>query len=145
MNALVWTTFPRAKQALHARQHRLIEAWLPEGALVLPNARTPAQDVLAIVDEGGVLVLRCGDRERAVPFGHALFEGLVFEMPSVVARAVHLDVEALPTDENALLEAANRALAKAIDGLSAPAPLPRYPFTNASLDEGSRASNVASF
>jgi len=95
LNALVWATFPRAKAALHARQHRAIRAWAFAEASVtrrLPNARTRELDALALVDEGGILL--AGDA-RAV-FGHALYEGLVAGVPAMIARAVPL---AEPTDE----------------------------------------------
>jgi hypothetical protein len=91
LNALVWATFPRSKQALHARQHVAIERWIPEGATQLPNARTRELDALALVDEGGVLVLDYGDARRAIFFGHALFEGLVFEKPAMISRSLVLD------------------------------------------------------
>lgn len=70
-NALVWASFPRAKQRLHARQHRAVQAWIPEGALRLPGARSREMDALALLDEGGVV--RVG--ESSVVFGHALYEG----------------------------------------------------------------------
>ena len=128
MNALVWTTFPDAKRALHRRQHRLIEAWLPEGAMDLPNARTRPQDALALVDEGGIVLLRDGSGELAVPFGHALFEGIVFGVPSMVARGVPLDVARLPTDAAEAIALADRHLAARIDELVEPRALPRHPF-----------------
>ena len=87
LNALVWATFPRAKLALHRRQHAAIERWIPPGATQLPNARTREQDALALVDEGGVLL--CED--RTFFFGHALFEGLVFGQPAMISRGVALD------------------------------------------------------
>src|SRR5882672_9169208 len=40
MNALVWGTFPRAKSALHTRQHRVIAARVAPGARTLPPSRT---------------------------------------------------------------------------------------------------------
>lgn len=91
LNALVWATFPRAKLALHRRQHAAIQRWLPEGAKQLPNARTRELDALALVDEGGILLLpeRDGERRRIV-FGHAIFEGLVLGQPAMVARVVTL-------------------------------------------------------
>lgn len=92
LNALVWTAFPRAKLALHRRQHAAIERWIPEGATRLPNARTRELDTLALVDEGGVVVLRFGeDDARPLIFGHALYEGLVFGQDAMVARAVVID------------------------------------------------------
>jgi hypothetical protein len=91
LNAMVWATFPRAKLALHRRQHVAIERWLPEGATQLPNARTRELDALALIDEGGVLLLEDGGAHTAIHFGHALFEGLVLGQPAMIARAVVLD------------------------------------------------------
>ena len=76
MNALVWATFPRAKAALHRQQHALYQAWATPGATRLPNARTREQDGLALVDEGGVVILASNAGDLVVPFGHALFEGI---------------------------------------------------------------------
>jgi hypothetical protein len=105
-NALVWVTFPRAKLALHERQHAMISARL--GAdLRLPGARSREQDAVAMLDEGGVALLcarghrdvlasalegragraglaRCealaslvsGGLLRAAVFGHGIYEGL---------------------------------------------------------------------
>lgn len=70
-NAMVWATFPRAKRSLHARQHRAVQAWIPEGAIRLPGARSREMDALALLDEGGVV--QVGD--VPVVFGHALYEG----------------------------------------------------------------------
>jgi hypothetical protein len=128
MNALVWATFPNAKRALHARQHVLIEAWLPEGATDLPNARTREQDALALVDEGGVVLLRAGEAEYAVPFGHALFEGIVFDVPAMIARGVPIEVDALPASPEIAVQMADRRLAEHIATLASPSTLPRHPF-----------------
>lgn len=88
-NALVWTRFPRAKRALHARQLRAITARLTPRATSLPGARTEEQDALAMLDEGGLVVAsgtalpRDGDELAALlrggsavahVFGHALLE-----------------------------------------------------------------------
>lgn len=70
-NALVWTTFPRAKTVLHARQNRAVQAWIPADATRLPGARSREMDALALLDEGGVVQVG----ERPVVFGHALYEG----------------------------------------------------------------------
>lgn len=95
LNALVWMTFPRAKLAFHRRQHAAIERWIPEGATQLPNARSRELDALALVDEGGILMLDWGPDARRPParvvFGHALFEGLVFEQPAMISRGLVLD------------------------------------------------------
>ena len=87
LNALVWATFPRAKLALHRRQHAAIEKWIPPGATHLPNARTREQDALALIDEGGVLLVE----GKTMFFGHALFEGLVFDQLAMISRGVKLD------------------------------------------------------
>lgn len=89
LNALVWATFPLAKAALHARQHRAVRAWaFAESDVVrtLPNARTRELDALALVDEGGILL---ANGARAV-FGHAIYEGLVLGVPAMIARGVPL-------------------------------------------------------
>jgi hypothetical protein len=110
MNALVWGTFPDAKLALHARQHHAIRSRLEPGARVLPPARTPELDALALLDEGGVVVsaddpaatrvaLRVGPgalrailvagHADTVVFGHAIFESLVLGvLPAAVAAVV---------------------------------------------------------
>lgn len=95
LNALVWATFPRAKMALHRRQHAAIERWIPPGATQLPNARTREQDALALIDEGGVLLVG----ERAMFFGHALYEGHVFGQPAMISRGVRLSGSIETADE----------------------------------------------
>lgn len=133
LNALVWATFPRAKLALHTRQHHAIERWLPEGATQLPNARTRELDALALVDEGGVIVLDCGSQQTTIIFGHALFEGLVFGQPAMIARAVVLDVrgrEIGPARGAASLQVADALLAEVLADESrvvSPDELPRLP------------------
>jgi hypothetical protein len=112
MNALVWGTFPAAKRALHARQHRAIAARVEPGARVLPPTRTPELDALALLDEGGVVVMaddpglmRATLRERngalraavvagsaeAIVFGHAIFESLVLGVSPAAVAAVVLE------------------------------------------------------
>jgi hypothetical protein len=111
MNALVWGTFPRAKSALHARQYRAVAARVEPGATALPPARTRELDALAILDEGGVVILAedpASLREElklaqpgalqdamsrraatAVVFGHAVFESLALGVrPAVVGALV---------------------------------------------------------
>lgn len=96
-NALVWATFPRSKRALHARQLGAVRAAARPGQ---PWARSEEGDALAMLDEGGVVLvasprevedverdLRRGDdaalaaraRERraiGVVFGHSILEHL---------------------------------------------------------------------
>jgi hypothetical protein len=79
LNAIVWATFPRAKRALHARQHRAISKRIEPGASRLPPARTRELDALAILDEGGVLSLidDAGAVVQTITFGHAMYEAFV--------------------------------------------------------------------
>src|SRR4030095_9673506 len=51
LNALVWATFPRAKAALHERQHAAIAPRVAPGATRLPDRRTRELDALAMLDE----------------------------------------------------------------------------------------------
>ncbi len=106
MNALVWATFPLAKRALHERQHGLVVPAAPG-----ESARRPRElDALALLDEGGLLVLTAtplapedvaiAERERALEdaiasgaatafvFGHAIYEGLVLGRPPPLASVV---------------------------------------------------------
>lgn len=94
LNALVWATFPRAKRALHARQHRAITARL--GAdLRLPGERTRDQDAVAMLDEGGVVLL--GEEVTPIVFGHAIYERLVCDgRISLWAAAVRVPADDVP-------------------------------------------------
>jgi hypothetical protein len=119
LNALVWATFPKSKATLHARQHRAIREWA--GADVvrkLPNARTRELDALALVDEGGVIV--CDDAKLVV-FGHALYEGFVLGVRSMIARAVPVDGSS--PDADALLAAR-------LATVTTPEELPRQPLAD---------------
>jgi hypothetical protein len=100
LNALVWATFPRAKAALHARQHRLIGARLGADAR-LPGARTPEQDAIAMLDEGGVAVVPGGGsaEPEVIVFGHAIYETLVCT-GVVDLRAAGYRVEPGPADRD---------------------------------------------
>ncbi len=111
MNALVWGTFPLAKRALHARQHQAMARRVPEGARKLPPARTREQDALALLDEGGIVVLvaepdtvRATLRDcpgalqgmtakgtaTALIFGHAVYESLALGVPPAAVAALVL-------------------------------------------------------
>ncbi len=72
MNALVWATFPKSKARLAERQYRALVAQVGEHPTRLPNARTRERDVLAMIDEGGVVVID----DTRVLFGHAVYEHL---------------------------------------------------------------------
>jgi hypothetical protein len=123
MNALVWGTFPRAKSALHARQHRAITARIEPGARTLPSSRTRELDALALLDEGGVLLpVGNGARDsRELPpivFGHAIYESLALGIPPAVVAAIELALPATWTTPSAVLVALDEALARAIDDTS---------------------------
>lgn len=97
LNALVWATFPQSKHAYHARQAAALRASVAPGALTLPNARTRELDALALLDEGGVLVLQKGPTEYLdMAFGHALYENLVVGGPRITASALVFAVAELP-------------------------------------------------
>lgn len=124
LNALVWCALPTAKRALHARQHALVAA---RGGKA--PARTREEDALALVDEGGAVVVAAPGRgaevaeavfseragalaalaarghARGILFGHALYEHLALGVEEVRA-SVPLVVEAGPEVELATADAA---------------------------------------
>ncbi len=133
LNALCFATWPRSKRALHARQfaaHGRREPGLRVGV------RTAEQDALTLFDEGGVVIavqasaaaelraalVRADDaavaaferagQARITPFGHALFEHMVEELPcpGATARTIVLDV--LPRDPELLLDSLDAELAR---------------------------------
>ncbi|HEX3769330.1 MAG TPA: DUF3025 domain-containing protein [Polyangiaceae bacterium] len=116
-NALVWGTFPRAKAALHARQHRAITARIVPGARTLPPTRTRELDALALLDEGGVLLVPgetpSGESARVV-FGHAIYESLAAGTPPAVVAAIELDVAAA-RGRSIEVAALDRALASVLE------------------------------
>jgi hypothetical protein len=119
LNALVWATFPAAKRALHARQHRVLDARVPDGARVLPPTRSREHDALALIDEGGVVLLERGATTHLVVFGHALYEGLVLGRPPATACGLRARMPgnergsgSEPGEAAALVRAADAALAE---------------------------------
>jgi hypothetical protein len=125
MNVLVWATFPRAKRALHARQHRAIVERLAPGTRRLPPTRTPELDALALLDEGGVVLT--DPSTPPVVFGHAIYESLLLGCKPSVVAAITLCVDAaVPMAER--IDALDRSLAAAIGDpsrLRAPSELKR--------------------
>ncbi|UJR83333.1 DUF3025 domain-containing protein [Sandaracinus amylolyticus] len=148
-NALVWAAFPRSKRALTARQLAILDAVLPRDAARLPSARTREQDALAMLDEGGIVVLvthaHHGDATRAheggdedalrqlrdgghaapLVFGHAMMEHALEGTLDVRGYGVVLGVDALPETLEARVDLADRVLAAWIartDELLRPSP-----------------------
>lgn len=125
LNAHVWSAFPRAKRALHARQHAMLVERLEPAACALPRHRTREQDVIAMLDEGGALLLApagpaprverelaarahgavlarvAADEVALLVFGHAVYEALVVS-PRPLELAVR--IFALPALPRALAE-----------------------------------------
>ena len=122
MNALVWATFPEAKRALHQRQDGLVVPASPG-----ESARRPRElDALALLDEGGLIVMTRGSRPatdedlaRAIQageatvlvFGHAIYEGIALGRTAPLASAVCIasDEAGAPS-----LGSADRALAAVV-------------------------------
>jgi hypothetical protein len=155
-NALVWATFPRAKLALHGRQHAIIAARLGPD-LRLPGARTREQDALAMLDEGGVVLL-CARARRpeldeaiardsmsdlvnlvdrraatAVVFGHAIYEAMARGAAQGIRAVAHIaGVDAIGADASACAGAADVALALL---LSRAAPIAREDFASIAVDD----------
>lgn len=125
LNALVWGAFPRAKRALHARQHEAIVRALSPSARTLPPARTREHDALALIDEGGVIVLESERDATRMVFGHALFEGLVLDVRATIARAVVFRVDEVPAPPRERIALADALLATRLMGPLAPEMLPR--------------------
>ena len=135
LNALVWATFPGAKRALHERQHHALVSSLPAGTRRLPGSRSREHDALALLDEGGVVML-VGPHERTgVVFGHALYEGIVLGVRAMAARVVEARVDEVPEDEGGRVRWADAVLEAALRGGSlVPESLPRIAL--AELSEG---------
>jgi hypothetical protein len=136
-NALAFLCFPRAKWALHTRQHRIMQGRLGPEARRLPGARTREQDALALFDEGGIAVavepaLAAEQPEQPdafaawlcervaqgaalpVPFGHALFEHLVAGHTDTLGTVQVLPVAGTRAKGAALRAAVDQALASAL-------------------------------
>jgi hypothetical protein len=125
LNALVWATFPRAKAALHARQYAALAQRIEPASSRLPEHRTRELDALAMLDEGGVILLTAPTGQLHLIFGHAIYEGLVLGGPQMTARLVEI---ALPALDAEALGRADAALARLLgDGarVTDPAELPR--------------------
>ncbi len=121
MNALVWAAFPTAKRILHELQHEFVAIERASGE---PGRRLPAHDAIAVLDEGGVIVISSEPLRdsqtvddaiesgvaRAFVFGHAIYEAIAIGGPWPVVRAVCLEVKDNVEGE-ALVHASDEALA----------------------------------
>ena len=133
-NALVWGAFPRAKAAVNERQYRALEEIFARDGR-MPAARTRQQDALAMLDEGGLVLvtiearwtglvqaLEVGDEgqvhravrageARVLLFGHALAEHTISSEALVRGLPVCLPLASLDLAPAALGEVADAALA----------------------------------
>jgi hypothetical protein len=147
MNALVWGTFPRAKRALHARQHQAIAARIAPDSHRLPPCRTRELDALALLDEGGVVVLArdpvgvcaaldagalkaevAGGSADAVVFGHAIYESLALGVEPAVVAAIVVPRDRDGRGPEELIHGADEGLARILEDhalLSTPVDLKR--------------------
>ncbi len=114
-NMLVWRSFPALKRAINLRQRVALRAHVAPGASKLPSARTREMDALAMLDEGGLLVVtRAGAPDldaaidegdtvalaeavqrgeaRALLIGHAIHEHLVLRADLVRTLVFRLEV-----------------------------------------------------
>jgi hypothetical protein len=118
MNALVWASFPQSKQA-HARcYHREQLARMGEGAAERPPTRSPMQDLLARIDEGGCVRAAepSGRVARTFIFGHAIYEHLVSGVSiSRPTTWTFVAPEILDAPLEEALSLADRTLAASID------------------------------
>lgn len=82
-NAVSWAAFPKTKQRINELQMAALRKRIGEGAARVPNARSREEDLLTMLDEGGLIL-------AGIPFvlGHALFEHLYTQTSNVRAFAV---------------------------------------------------------
>ncbi len=126
-NMLVWASFPATKRTINARQRRALRAWVDPAARRLPSARTPEQDALAMIDEGGALIASRGplDAEgvpaalargeaRVLLLGHAIYEHLVVSSGAVRAFPLVVETDAPFDDLEALRRDADARLARTL-------------------------------
>lgn len=126
-NMLVWASFPATKRAINARQRRALRAWVDPAAQRLPSARTPEQDALAMLDEGGALIASRGPLDegsvpaaiargeaRVLLLGHAIYEHLVVSGGAVRAFPWFVETDAPFDDIDVLRRDADARLARAL-------------------------------
>jgi hypothetical protein len=112
LNALVWAAFPLSKLAL-TRALAVVQRERAAGKAKLPNARSPAHDRLAMIDEGALLVVRSGEKTSTWTFGHAIYEHAYAGVFDVRGAAIDLTVPEI--EDSSLVDARaqiDRALAE---------------------------------
>lgn len=144
-NVIGWLAFPQTKRAINQRQYEALVPWYDSALLAdgtrpkLPGARTREQDALAMVDEGGLLLLvdethaqRLFElldqgthdelldlvREHAlvpIVFGHAMHEHLMSSDAPVRALPIPLRCGAIPSSLERSIALADRLLAAALE------------------------------
>jgi hypothetical protein len=149
MNALVWGTFPRAKRALHLRQHRAIAERLAPDARALPPARTRELDALALLDEGGVAVLSAGlgvPSTGAIVFGHAIYESIALGVDPAIVAGIEIAAQCGPHDaDDEIIRRVDRALEVVIEDearLRSPRELRRVQIATHEVRPATRASAI---
>lgn len=141
MNALVFAAYPKAKRTIHTLHARELDRHFARHG-GLPNARSRVQDVLALFDEGGV-VLACesgrldrgnlaldrGDTAsvarlvtsgdaRLLVFGHATLEHHVLGVPLPRAASVAVEVSDITRGVPELVPELEHALVVHAEGLA---------------------------
>ncbi|MEZ4360675.1 MAG: DUF3025 domain-containing protein [Kofleriaceae bacterium] len=127
-NALAWAAFPAAKLALTTRIAALQRARLGADGRQ-PGARDREHDRLALLDEGGLILLDDGAGPRGVVVGHAIWQHAALGHRDVRAAAVALPAlergarwrwgDATPEAVRARVDAAWRALVTSPERLHA--------------------------
>jgi hypothetical protein len=103
-NAASGTRPPATTTPVHERRYCTVAARVAPGACTVPPTRSRERDALALIDEGGVVVLEDGRADAPVAFDHAVHEG------TVLGRAHHLLLHPR-TGRRALASRRARALA----------------------------------
>ena len=110
LNALVWAAFPEAKLAL-SRALAAVQRERAAGRASLPATRTRDHDRLALIDEGGLLVV---NQTATWIFGHAIYEHAY--AGELAVRGAPIDLVVPGVDQLALADARaaiDRVFAKA--------------------------------
>jgi hypothetical protein len=153
MNALVWAAFPLAKYALHRRQYDALCAAVDHEFAAIPGARTKEHDAIAMLDEGGVVVLAersvareiedalreprsqhleaaiCNNKAALFVFGHGILESVLLAqgLPATHAFACVVPCDSVPSELTLAREMTDEMLAHALASRLAPTferPLP---------------------